>query len=137
MRKGLNVKQIYSVVLLAAWFAPALEATLAQDSPSPQQPVAATARTPEKLWKCSGRNSIRLTIRKPESSRSLGTASKSWPSSGQMPRCKRSAKLKSVFLDSDKKIKALLNDEQKKQYAQVEQEMRDQIRERMQNRAAN
>ena len=45
--------------------------------------------------------------------------------------------LKSIFLDSDKKIKALPNDERKKQYAQVEQEMHDQIRERMQNRAAN
>lgn len=37
-------------------------------------------------------------------------------------------KLKSIFEDSDKKIKALLNDEQKRQYAQVEQEMRERMR---------
>jgi hypothetical protein len=54
MRKGLNVKPIYSVVLLAAWFAPALEATPAQDPPPPQQVGAATARTPEKVAEMLG-----------------------------------------------------------------------------------
>jgi Spy/CpxP family protein refolding chaperone len=43
-------------------------------------------------------------------------------------------KMKSIFDESDKKIKAVLNDEQKKQYAQIEQQMREEIKERVQNR---
>jgi periplasmic protein CpxP/Spy len=46
-------------------------------------------------------------------------------------------KMKSIFDDSDKKIKAVLNDDQKKQYAQIEQQMREQMKERMQNRRSS
>jgi hypothetical protein len=51
-----------------------------------------------------------------------------------MRRWKKARKMKSVFQDSDKKIKALLTDDQKQKYTQMEQEMRDQARQRMQER---
>jgi Spy/CpxP family protein refolding chaperone len=45
-------------------------------------------------------------------------------------------KMKSIFDESDKKIKAVLNDEQRKQYAQIEKQMREEMKERMQNRGS-
>jgi hypothetical protein len=52
-----------------------------------------------------------------------------------MRRRKKARKMKSVFEDSDKKIKAVLNDDQRQKYTEMEQEMRDQARQRMQERA--
>lgn len=46
-------------------------------------------------------------------------------------------KMKGIFEDSDKKIKAVLTDQQKQQYTQMEQQMRQQMRARMQNRGAS
>lgn len=46
-------------------------------------------------------------------------------------------KMKGIFEDSDKKIEAVLNDEQKKQYVAMEQELRQQMRSRMQNRGSS
>ena len=43
-------------------------------------------------------------------------------------------KMKGIFQDSDKKIEAILNDQQKQQYIALEQQMREQARERMQSR---
>jgi protein CpxP len=54
-----------------------------------------------------------------------------------MRRWKKARKMKSVFQDSDKKIKALLTDDQKQKYTQMEQEMRDRARQRMQERKSN
>jgi hypothetical protein len=48
----------------------------------------------------------------------------------------RMRKAKKIVEDSDKKIEPLLNDQQKQQYAQIEQQMRQQARARMQNRGA-
>lgn len=44
--------------------------------------------------------------------------------------------MRDIFQDSDKKIKTVLNDQQRQQYIQLEQQMRDQIRQRMQNRGS-
>ncbi len=41
---------------------------------------------------------------------------------------------KSIMEDSDKKITAVLNDQQKEQYAQMKKEARDRMKERRQNR---
>jgi protein CpxP len=49
---------------------------------------------------------------------------------------KRLRQLKSVLDDSDQHIKAILNDQQKEQYTQIEQQMRDQIRQRMRERGS-
>jgi len=38
--------------------------------------------------------------------------------------------MKSIMSESDKKIEALLNDDQKKKYEEMEQEMRDRVRQR-------
>jgi len=46
-------------------------------------------------------------------------------------------KMKGIFEDSDKKIESVLNDEQKKQYVAMEQELRQQMRSRMQNRGSS
>jgi protein CpxP len=48
------------------------------------------------------------------------------------PRQKR-RKVKSIFEDSDKKINAMLNEDQRKEYAELEQQMRAQMKERMQS----
>ena len=48
----------------------------------------------------------------------------------------RMRKAKKIVEDSDKKIEPILNDQQKQQYAQIEQQMRQQARARMQNRGS-
>ena len=45
-------------------------------------------------------------------------------------RRKKGREMKSIMSESDKKIEALLNDDQKKKYEEMEQEMRDRIRQR-------
>ena len=55
-------------------------------------------------------------------------------SDGSMRRGKKAREMKSIVEESDKKINALLNDDQKKQYAEIEQQMREQMKARMQNR---
>jgi Spy/CpxP family protein refolding chaperone len=52
-------------------------------------------------------------------------------------RFKKARKMKSIFSESDKKIKAVLTDEQKQKYTEMEQQMRDQARQRMQERRAS
>ena len=47
-------------------------------------------------------------------------------------RMKKARKMKSIFQDSDQKIEAILNDDQRQQYRQIEQAMREQARQRMQ-----
>jgi hypothetical protein len=54
-----------------------------------------------------------------------------------MRRFQKARKMKSIFEESDNKIKALLNDQQKQQYSQIEQQMREQAKERRQERASN
>jgi hypothetical protein len=49
---------------------------------------------------------------------------------------KRLRQMKSVLDDSDQRIKALLNDQQKEQYTQIEQQIHDQIRQRMRERGS-
>jgi len=52
-------------------------------------------------------------------------------------RLRKARKAKSIFEDSDKKIKAVLTDDQKQKYEAMQQEMRQQARERLQQRASN
>jgi len=47
---------------------------------------------------------------------------------------KKMQEIKAIFEDSDKKVEAVLNGDQKKQYIAIEQEQRQQMRDRMQNR---
>jgi hypothetical protein len=51
-----------------------------------------------------------------------------------MRRLQKMRKMKGIFADSDKKINAILNDEQRQQYAQIEQQIRQEIKDRRQNR---
>ncbi|MGO4518520.1 hypothetical protein AB4Y89_22230 [Terriglobus sp. 2YAB30_2] len=46
----------------------------------------------------------------------------------------RMRKAKKIVEDSDKKIEPILNDQQKQQYAQIKEQMKQQARARMQNR---
>jgi len=48
----------------------------------------------------------------------------------------RMRKAKKIMEDSDKKIEPILNDQQKQQYAQIKEQMKQQARARMQNRGA-
>jgi periplasmic protein CpxP/Spy len=52
-------------------------------------------------------------------------------------RFKKARKMKSIFSESDEKIKAVLTDEQKQKYTEMEQQMRDQAKQRMQERRAS
>jgi len=45
-------------------------------------------------------------------------------------RRKKGREMKSIMSESDKKIEAILNDDQKKKYEEMEQEMRDRVRQR-------
>ena len=45
-------------------------------------------------------------------------------------RRKKGREMKSIMSESDKKIEAILNDDQKKKYEEMEQEMREQARQR-------
>lgn len=47
-----------------------------------------------------------------------------------MRRMQRARKAKSIFEESDKKINAILNDQQKQQYAQLEAQMKQRMRDR-------
>jgi len=58
-------------------------------------------------------------------------------SDSSMRRGKKAREMKSIVEESDKKINGLLNDDQKKQYAEIEQQMREQMKARMQNRGTN
>jgi Spy/CpxP family protein refolding chaperone len=49
---------------------------------------------------------------------------------GSMRRFQKARKMKSIYQDSDKKIKAVLTDDQKKKYEEIEQEMKEQMKER-------
>ena len=49
-----------------------------------------------------------------------------------MRRFQKARKMKSIYKDSDEKIKAVLTDDQKKKYEEIEQEMKEQIKERRQ-----
>ena len=49
-------------------------------------------------------------------------------------KMQKARKAKSIMSDSDQKIMAVLNDDQKKKYEQMKDEMRDQMRSRMQQR---
>lgn len=51
-------------------------------------------------------------------------------------RRRKARKAKSILEDSDKKIKAILTDEQKQKYTQMQQQMRAQMKQRMQERQA-
>ncbi len=53
------------------------------------------------------------------------------------PRLRKARKLKGIFADSDKKIEAVLTDDQKPEYAQLREQMKEQIRERIQNGGPN
>lgn len=52
-------------------------------------------------------------------------------------RMKKAREMKSIYEDSDKKIKALLNDNQKQKYTQIEQQLREQVKERRQERSSS
>jgi len=47
-----------------------------------------------------------------------------------MRRFQKARQMKSIYKDSDKKIKAVLTDDQKKKYEAIEQEMKEQMKER-------
>lgn len=49
-------------------------------------------------------------------------------------RLRKARKMKSIFEESDKKIMALLNDDQKQKYTEIEQQMRERARQRMHDR---
>lgn len=49
-------------------------------------------------------------------------------------RLQKARKAKSIMSDSDSKIMAVLNDQQKKEYTEMKQEMREQMQERRQQR---
>jgi len=51
-------------------------------------------------------------------------------------RPQKAQKMKAIYDESDAKIKAVLNDDQKKKYDEMQAEMRDQMRERRQQRQA-
>ena len=53
---------------------------------------------------------------------------------GSGRRMQKAKKAKSIMSDSDQKIMAVLNDDQKKKYEQMKDEMRDQMRARMRQR---
>jgi hypothetical protein len=50
-------------------------------------------------------------------------------------RFKKAREMKSIFEDSDKKIEAVLNDEQKQKYSEIKQELRAEVKQRRQERA--
>jgi hypothetical protein len=52
-------------------------------------------------------------------------------------RFKKARKMKSIYEDSDKKINAILTDDQKKKYAEIEQQMHEQMKERRQQAKNN
>jgi hypothetical protein len=50
---------------------------------------------------------------------------------------RRGRKMKAIFEESDKKIMAVLNDDQKQKYKEIEQQMRERGRQRKQSRDSN
>lgn len=101
MRKGLNVKPIYSVVLLAAWLAPALKATPAQDPPPPQQPAAATARAPEKVVEMLGAKLHPSDDQKARIEPVIRDRQQKLAELRSDASMQKKRKLKSIFLESD------------------------------------
>lgn len=54
-----------------------------------------------------------------------------------MRRLKKEREMKSIFNESDARIKALLTDEQKQKYTEIEEQMREQVKERRQQQKDN
>lgn len=52
-------------------------------------------------------------------------------------RFQKARKMKSIYKESDEKIKAVLTDDQKKKYEEIEQQMREQMKERRQQAKNN
>jgi hypothetical protein len=66
-------------------------------------------------------------------------ATRSWQSpeaSEGGRRRKKAREMKSIMSESDEKIKAVLTDDQRKKYAEIQQEMREEAKERRQARRA-
>ncbi len=55
-------------------------------------------------------------------------------SDSSLRRGQKGRQMKAIFEESDKKIKAILTPDQQKQYAELEQQMKEQAKERRQNR---
>ena len=129
------MKQVMFAVLVATLFVPAIK-TAAQDTSS-QQAAGSAARTPDQVVdmlaaKLNLSDDQKTQIKPIIADRQQKIAALRGDSS--MRPMKKKRQLKNIFEDSDKKIKALLDDQQKKLYAELEQQMRDQARERMQGR---
>jgi Spy/CpxP family protein refolding chaperone len=54
-----------------------------------------------------------------------------------MRRFQKARKMKSIYKDSDKKIKAVLTDDQNKKYEEIQQEMKEQMKQRRQQQNNN
>ena len=123
---------LFALLTLAPQFAPAQDTASTQDQarswPSPEDVVA---KLDSKL-SLSDDQKAKITPIIADRQQQL----KALASDGSGRKFKKARKMKSIFSESDEKIKAVLNDDQKKKYEEMKQEMRAQAKQRMQDRRA-
>lgn len=133
------MKQICTVIVLGILMSPGLSITIAnaQDQTSSSSQGTMQSRSPDEVvnslaTKLNLTDDQKSQIKPIIADRQQQIAAMKSDTS-MRPRQKM-RKMKSIFEESDKKIEAILNDQQKQQYIAMEQQMRDQMRQRMQNR---
>jgi hypothetical protein len=135
-KKVLSIAGLFALLVVLA-SAPSVAQT-AQDPPSSSDqagrqlpsPEEVVARLDEKL-SLSDDQKARITPIIADRQQKLKALAAD--SSGR--RYKKARKMKEIFSESDEKIKAVLNDEQKQKYAEMEQQMREEFKQRRQQRA--
>ena len=134
------MKQVFFLVTLLTLFAAAPQSARAfQDSPSSETQTHKLP-TPEEVVsmldrKLSFSDDQKAKITPIIADRQQRLREVAADQSGR--RFQKARKMKSIYEDNDKKIKAVLTDDQKKKYGEIEQQMREQIKERRQESKNN
>jgi len=128
---------LHSVIYLLALFGAVPQVVHAQDAgPSPDSTSVGHRPTPEEVV---ARMDARLSLTDDQKAKITPIIAerqekmKALADSGGRRR-KKGREMRSIIQDSDKKINAVLNDDQKRKYAEMEQEMREQRKQRRANR---
>ena len=130
-------KPVVFIAVLFALFVSLLPATAAAQDSGDDSPGARKLPTPEEVV---GKLDSKLSLSDDQKTKITPIIAdrqqqmRAVATDSSMRRFQKARKMKSIYQDSDKKIKAVLTDDQKKKYEEIEQEMKEQMKERRQQR---
>lgn len=137
--KCLNQKLLKEKSIVALAFGLLLVATIASPAPAQDQQTSIEGRTPPSPTQVVNFLGNKLNLTDDQKSQILPIIAdrqqkmQALRADTSMRPLQKKRKMKAILSDSDKKINAVLNNEQKKQYAQIEEQMRQRRQEQMQD----